>query len=97
MVATNGMEALEQVQLSCPDLVVLDVVMPRINGYRFAVGLDQRPKCTSGNVFFKGEEFDRYWGMKQGANAYIVKPFQPRELLVTVKQLLDEGWHGDKS
>jgi twitching motility two-component system response regulator PilH len=36
----------------------------------------------------KGEEFDRYWGMKQGADAYIVKPFQPKELVATVKQLL---------
>ena len=36
----------------------------------------------------KGEEFDRYWGMKQGADAYIAKPFQPTELVGTVKQLL---------
>jgi twitching motility two-component system response regulator PilH len=36
----------------------------------------------------KGEEFDRYWGIKQGADAYITKPFQPAELIGTVKQLL---------
>jgi twitching motility two-component system response regulator PilH len=36
----------------------------------------------------KGEEFDRYWGMRQGANAYIAKPFQPQELVGTVKKLL---------
>ncbi|MDE5104956.1 MAG: response regulator, partial [Trichodesmium sp. St19_bin2] len=36
----------------------------------------------------KGEEFDRYWGLKQGADAYIAKPFQPTELVGTVKQLL---------
>lgn len=91
MVATDGMEALEQVQLSCPDLVVLDVVMPRMNGYEVCRRLKTDPKTQNVPVVMcssKGEEFDRYWGMKQGADAYIVKPFQPRELLVTVKQLL---------
>ncbi len=91
MVATDGMDALEQVQLSCPDLVVLDVVMPRMNGYEVCRRLKTDPKTQNVPVIIcssKGEEFDRYWGMKQGADAYIVKPFQPRELLVTVKQLL---------
>ena len=91
MVATDGMDALEQVQLSCPDLVVLDVVMPRMNGYEVCRRLKTEPKTQNVPVIIcssKGEEFDRYWGMKQGADAYIVKPFQPRELLVTVKQLL---------
>ena len=91
MVATDGMEALEQVQLSCPDLVVLDVVMPRMNGYEVCRRLKTDPKTQNVPVVMcssKGEEFDRYWGMKQGADAYIVKPFQPKELLVTVKQLL---------
>jgi twitching motility two-component system response regulator PilH len=36
----------------------------------------------------KGQEFDRYWGMKQGADAYIAKPFKPNELVTTIKQLL---------
>jgi twitching motility two-component system response regulator PilH len=91
IVATDGMEALEQVQLSCPDLVVLDVVMPRMNGYEVCRRLKTDPKTQNVPVVMcssKGEEFDRYWGMKQGADTYIVKPFQPKELLVTVKQLL---------
>lgn len=90
-VANDGMEALEQVQLSCPDLVVLDIVMPRMNGYEVCRRLKTDPKTQDLPVVMcssKGEEFDRYWGMKQGADAYIVKPFQPKELLVTIKQLL---------
>ena len=85
------MEALEKVQLSCPDLVLLDVVMPKMNGYEVCRRLKTDPKTQNVPVVMcssKGEEFDRYWGMKQGADAYIVKPFQPRELLGTVKQLL---------
>ncbi|WP_071515641.1 response regulator [Geitlerinema sp. PCC 9228] len=89
--AGDGVEALEKIQQSSPDLVVLDIVMPRMNGYELCRRLkaDAETKhvpivmCSS-----KGEEFDRYWGMKQGADAYIAKPFQPTELVGTVKQLL---------
>ncbi len=90
-VATDGVEALEQIQTSCPDLVVLDIVMPRMNGYEVCRRLKADPKTKKVPVVMcssKGEEFDRYWGMKQGADAYIAKPFQPTELVGTVKQLL---------
>ncbi|MBW4492450.1 MAG: response regulator [Oscillatoria princeps RMCB-10] len=89
--ASDGVEAKEQIQASCPDLVITDIVMPRMNGYELCRWLKNNPKaqnipvvmCTS-----KSEEFDRYWGMKQGADAYIAKPFRPTELLETVRQLL---------
>ncbi len=90
-VASDGVEALEQVQKQCPDLVVLDIVMPRMNGYELCRRLKSDPKTQKIAVVMcssKGEEFDRYWGMKQGADAYIAKPFQPTELVGTVKQLL---------
>ncbi len=90
-VATDGMEALEHIEDERPDLVVLDIVMPRMNGYEVCRRLKSDPKTQSVPVVMcssKGEEFDRYWGMKQGADAYIAKPFQPTELVGTVKQLL---------
>lgn len=90
-VASDGVEALEEVQARCPDLVVLDIVMPRMNGYEVCRRLKADPKTQSVPIVMcssKGEEFDRYWGMKQGADAYIAKPFQPTELVGTVKQLL---------
>ncbi|MEM7555837.1 MAG: response regulator [Cyanobacteria bacterium P01_A01_bin.84] len=89
--ASDGMEALETVHSTCPDLVVLDIVMPRMNGYEVCRRLKSDPKTQNVPVVMcssKGEEFDRYWGMKQGADAYIAKPFQPTELVGTVKQLL---------
>jgi twitching motility two-component system response regulator PilH len=90
-VANDGIEALARIQNDCPDLIVLDVVMPKMNGYEVCrrIKTDKKTKdvpvvlCSS-----KGEEFDRYWGLKQGADAYIAKPFQPTELVGTVKQLL---------
>ena len=90
-IANDGIEALKEIQANRPDLVVLDIVMPRMNGYEVCRRLKADPKTQNVPVVMcssKGEEFDRYWGMKQGADAYIAKPFQPTELLGTVKQLL---------
>ncbi|NRB09179.1 MAG: response regulator [Richelia sp.] len=89
--ACDGEEALETIQSIPPDLVVLDIVMPRMNGYEVCRRLKSDPKTQNVPVVMcssKGEEFDRYWGIKQGADAYIAKPFQPTELVGTVKQLL---------
>ena len=90
--ANDGVEALEHIQAGGhPDLVVLDIVMPRMNGYEVCRRLKAHPVTQNVPIILcssKGEEFDRYWGMKQGADAYIAKPFQPTELVGTVKQLL---------
>ncbi|MEI6428190.1 MAG: response regulator [Pseudanabaena sp. ELA607] len=89
--AGDGVEALEKIEGNCPDLVVMDIVMPRMNGYELCRRLKSDPQTEKVPVVMcssKGEEFDRYWGMKQGADAYIAKPFQPQELVGTVKQLL---------
>lgn len=88
---SDGVEALEQIKNQCPDLVVLDIVMPRMNGYEVCRQIKTDPKTQNVPVVMcssKGEEFDIYWGMKQGADAYISKPFEPDELIGTVKQLL---------
>ena len=90
-VACDGVEALENLEKFNPDIVVMDIVMPRMNGYELSRRLKSDPKTQNVPVVMcssKGEEFDRYWGMKQGADAYIAKPFQPVELIGTIKQLL---------
>ena len=93
IVADNGIEALEQVKEQRLDLVVLDIVLPKMNGYEVCRRIKSDSKTQNLAVLMcsaKKEEFDRYWGMKQGADAYIVKPFQPQELLVKVRQFLPE-------
>lgn len=90
-VAGDGVEALARLQNTIPDVVVLDIVMPRMNGYEVCRRIKSDAKTKNIPVVMcssKGEEFDRYWGLKQGADAYIAKPFQPTELVGTVKQLL---------
>lgn len=89
--ASDGVEAKEQIQAKPPDLVVTDIVMPRMNGYELCRWLKNDPKAQNIPVIMctsKSQEFDRYWGMKQGADAYITKPFRPAELIQTIKQLL---------
>lgn len=90
-IASDGIEALKLLQGNIPDLVLLDIVMPKMNGYEVCRRIKTNAKTQNLPVVMcsaKGEEFDRYWGMKQGADAYIAKPFQPTELVGTVKQLL---------
>ncbi|KKJ01068.1 response regulator transcription factor [Prochlorothrix hollandica] len=94
--ASNGVEALAKVNdypaEGLPALIVLDIVMPEMNGYDFCRKVKGDPKMKDVPVVMcssKSEEFDHYWGMKQGADAYLNKPFEPKELLKTIKHLLN--------
>ncbi len=89
--AKDGAEAQKKMAANTPDLVVLDIVMPNMNGYELCRWIKSNPSTQDVPVVIcssKSEEFDRYWGMKQGADAYIAKPFRPDEMVETVKQLL---------
>jgi twitching motility two-component system response regulator PilH len=89
--AKDGIEAKEKILANPPELVVLDIVMHNMNGYELCRWIKNNPSTENVPVVLcssKNEEFDRYWGMKQGADAYIAKPFRPVELVDTVKHLL---------
>lgn len=92
-VASDGVDALEKLEQFCPDLILSDVVMPRLNGYAFCRQVKANPTTQSVPVVIcssKGTEADVYWGLKQGADAYIAKPFKPADLIATIKQLLHQ-------
>ncbi|MBD2256139.1 response regulator [Pseudanabaena sp. FACHB-2040] len=89
--AKDGVEAKQLIETNPPDLVVLDIVMPNMNGYELCRWIKNTSNTQDIPVVIcssKSEEFDRYWGMKQGADAYIAKPFRPNDMIDTVKQLL---------
>ncbi|MBW4548508.1 MAG: response regulator [Symplocastrum torsivum CPER-KK1] len=89
--AGDGIEALELVQTHNPVLVVLDIVMPRMNGYEVCRQLKAEATTYKPAVLMysnKTEECDFYWGSKQGADAYISKLCRPQELVDTIKQLI---------
>jgi twitching motility two-component system response regulator PilH len=88
--AESGEEAVAQAKLMLPDLIVMDVVMPGMNGYQ-ATRMISREVATKHIPIImcttKGQETDKVWGMRQGARAYLVKPVKPDELLGQIKAL----------
>lgn len=64
----------------CPDLILIDIVMPEMNGLEFCREVRTNPLFKSIPIVFcssKDQEFDRFWALRQGGNAYITKPFEP--------------------
>jgi len=89
--AFDGLDATEKIKVNVPDLVITDVVMPRMNGYELCRWVKNNVKNKTVPVIMcttKSEEFDKYWGMKQGADAYVTKPYNPPELIEIVKRLI---------
>lgn len=90
LTAESGEEGIEKAKSEQPDLVLMDVVMPGLNGYQATRTLtrDDATKhipvivCTS-----KGQETDKIWGRRQGAQDYMVKPINPEELLAKIAAL----------
>jgi two-component system, chemotaxis family, response regulator PixH len=90
-VALSGEEALAKIQQDFPDLIVLDIVLPGRSGFeicRELKGSDQTSKIPIILCSTKGTEMDKFWGMKQGADAYILKPIDQEELVGKVKELI---------
>jgi twitching motility two-component system response regulator PilH len=88
--AESGEDAISKAKSELPDLILMDVVMPGLNGYQATrtITRDDATKhipvimCTS-----KTAETDRVWGMRQGANDYLTKPIDPSQLLAKIAQL----------
>jgi twitching motility two-component system response regulator PilH len=89
--AVNGVEATKILEAEKFNLVITDVVMPEMNGYELCRWIKTNPATEKVPVIIcstKGEDFDIHWATKQGADAYIIKPFKTMELLKTIKYLL---------
>ncbi|MEM8637245.1 MAG: response regulator [Cyanobacteria bacterium P01_G01_bin.54] len=87
----DGLEALKEIRKHPPDIVLLDVVMPHMNGYEICRFLKSHRQTENIRVVLcssKSTDIDRYWGLKQGADAYLCKPFKSKELLQTIQRLV---------
>jgi twitching motility two-component system response regulator PilH len=90
--ASDGEEALEKAEQHSPDAVVLDIVLPKKNGYQVCRHLKQdQASLPVLMVTAKDQEKDRIWGHRQGADAYLSKPVQQDELIRSIKSLLSES------
>ena len=90
--AVDGESGVAQAEHSKPDLILMDVVMPGLNGFQATRQLSRNPE-TSGipiiMVTTKAQETDRAWGLRQGAREYVVKPVGAGELLKKIKSILN--------
>ena len=86
--AFNGNQAIEQVRSKLPDLVLLDVMMPDIDGFEVLRIIRETSTVPVIMLTAKGEEDDRVRGLELGADDYITKPFSPRELVSRVRAVL---------
>jgi len=92
--AENGEDAIVKAKAELPDLILMDVVMPGLNGYQATrtITRDDATKhipvimCSS-----KGADTDKIWGMRQGANDYLVKPVDAAQLLAKIQQISAAG------
>jgi CheY-like chemotaxis protein len=90
--AANGAEAVEQAQKELPDLILMDVRMPKMTGYEACRQMKSMPELRDIPVVFlsaKGQESEIQTGLEVGAEEYILKPFAPDELVKQVQAVLD--------
>ncbi len=93
LTAADGGEGIKIACEEIPDLVLMDVVMPELNGFQATRQLTRNPDTAHIPVVIittKNQETDRVWGARQGAKGYLVKPVDKALLLSTIAQLLDK-------
>lgn len=93
-IANDGQEALDLVRSELPDLVLLDVMMPRKNGYEVCQKMRERPDWRHIKIVMlsaKGRDAEVNKGISLGADTYVTKPFSNQELIATIGALLNEG------
>ncbi len=90
--AADGAQALQKVKNSPPSLILLDVMLPEIDGFEVCKTLRRSPETAAIPIIMltaKAAEIDRVLGLELGADDYVTKPFSPRELVLRVKKLLE--------
>jgi len=89
--ATDGFIGFTKALKYLPDLIILDIMMPKMTGYQFCDQLKKNPDVQNTPIVFlsaKGTKMDQDYGIKKGAAAYLSKPFEPKELIDVVTELL---------
>jgi twitching motility two-component system response regulator PilH len=92
--AEDGAAGVEAAKVEKPDLILMDVVMPNLNGFQATRAISKEATTAQIPVVLvttKDQETDKVWGMRQGAKAYITKPFTENQLVEVINQLLAGG------
>ncbi|MFQ5547122.1 MAG: PleD family two-component system response regulator [Woeseia sp.] len=91
LVADSGEDGIRQAQSSRPDCILMDIVMPGMNGFQATRKLTQDPMTSSIPVIMittKDQETDKIWGMRQGAVEYLVKPVSEKQLVSKINTVM---------
>ena len=86
--AENGLDALEIVENNSIDLIVLDIMMPKMDGYTFFKELKNKENIPTIILSARNDEYDKLLGFDLGIDDYLTKPFSPRELMARIKAIL---------
>lgn len=88
IIANNGEEALRLFEFENPDLILLDVMMPKLDGWQVCREVRKHSECPIIMITAKGETFDKVLGLELGADDYVVKPFEPKEIIARIKAVM---------
>jgi len=91
LVADSGEEGLKAARAARPDCILMDVVMPGMNGFQATRKLTRDPQTADIPIIIitaKDQETDKIWGMRQGAVEYVVKPVADKELVATINSVM---------
>lgn len=87
-IANDGEEALAKFASDPPDLVLLDIMMPKLDGWQVCREIRKKSNCPIIMITAKGETFDKVLGLELGSDDYVVKPFDPKEIVARIKAIM---------
>ncbi len=88
--ANNGKEALEKTSTTIPDAIITDIIMPEMSGFELCRSIKRNPQTQNIPIIIcssKNQEIDKFWGIKQGADIYITKPYTREQLLDAIQSI----------
>ncbi len=88
VLAGDGEEALARFSAENPDIILLDVMMPRLDGWQVCREIRKKSECPIIMITAKGETFDKVLGLELGADDYVVKPFETKEIVARIKAVM---------
>ncbi|MBQ8966551.1 response regulator transcription factor [Ruminococcus sp.] len=95
--AEDGMEAVEMVKKDDYDIIIMDIMMPRLDGYSACKEIQKIKKVPVIMLSARGEEYDKLFGFEIGIDDYMVKPFSPKELMARIRAVLNRAKASQKT
>jgi len=95
VLAGDGEEAVAKFTAETPDLVLLDIMMPKLDGWQVCREIRRKSECPIIMITAKGETFDKVLGLELGADDYVVKPFEAKEIVARIKAVLRRSSKND--